>query len=141
MIRAGVYGTKYREIKVDQIIPTIERIKERRPDLVVIHKRERTIYIADVACCWEPKLLERKREKRAKYQNLKADLARQYQDKAFKVHVIPVVIGDLGIVKNTRRALVASGLLTSQEADYFLSSAQRETLVQNVRLLKRHMSE
>ena len=139
IVKPGVYGTKHREIRVDQVIPTMESIRARRPDLVVIQAREKVIHILDVACCWEPKLLEREKEKRAKYQNLKADMARQYQDKGYKVHVIPVVMGDLGIVKNTRRAIVASELLNQDETDYFLSSAQRETLVQSVKLIKRHM--
>lgn len=43
---------------------------------------------------------EREIEKKSKYQNLTADLAKQW--KGYEVRVVPVVIGDLGVIKNMR---------------------------------------
>ena len=103
---------------------------------MVKHKTNKTIHIADVACAWEPLVEEREREKRAKYQHLKADLAQQYRDENYSIFVTPVVIGDLGIICGTRKAIIETGLLTPHT---FLATAQREVLVQNLRLLKRHL--
>lgn len=47
-----------------------------------------------MACAWEPLIQEREREKKNKYQELAADLAKQWP--GFKISVTLVVLGDLG---------------------------------------------
>ena len=69
--------------------------------------------ILEVACTWEPLILEREREKKGKYQELAADLARQLP--GFKIRVVPVVLGDLGAVGGLRRHLEESQLFTEKQ--------------------------
>ena len=88
----------------------------------------KTIYIVDVACAWKPLVEERGRKKTAKYQHLKAGLAQQYKEEKYTVFVH--CLWHLSI--NT-------GLLSQTETDAFLATAQRELLVQNQRLIKRHL--
>ncbi len=46
---------------------------------MLIDKRERKITMCDVACVWEPLVLEKKLEKRRKSKKLAADLAGQWR--------------------------------------------------------------
>ena len=116
------------------------QIRQRRPDLVVKQTASRTIHIVDVACTWEPLAEEREREKTAKYQHLKVDLAQQHRRENYAIFVVPVVLGDLGIICGTRGAIIDAGLLSPAETDAFLDTAQREVLVQNLRLIKTHLA-
>ena len=81
--KPGVYGTKQQEVRVDQLIPTREKvsiniecpwhmchctlyhaqIKQRRMDIMVKQSGTKTIHIADVACAWEPLVKAEEREK------------------------------------------------------------------------------
>lgn len=102
MIRNGIISNKQTEVLIDQCIPTIRPIEERKPDLVVrMHNKER-ILIFEVAACWEPLIQEREKQKNRKYQELAADLATQT---GYKVTTIPVVMGTSGIVRGLRKHL------------------------------------
>ncbi len=79
------------------------------------------------------------REKLAKYQDLAADLARQWQ--GFSVVVIPVVLGDLGVITNLKRYLFKSRSLARGMVDDFMAKAQVKVLCDNVQLIKRHMKK
>ena len=50
----AVIGTKRKQIKVDQVIPTDRPITECRPDLLVRWEKKRIVAILDVACAWDP---------------------------------------------------------------------------------------
>ena len=50
----AVLGTKRKQVKVDQVIPTDRWISECRPDLLVRWARKMTVAILDVACAWDP---------------------------------------------------------------------------------------
>ncbi len=101
--KAGALGGGGREILVDQLIPTRETIRERRPDLVVTDQKQGKIMIFDVACSGERRIKEREKEKWAKYQELAADMAGR--NKGYKVSVVPVVVGDLGVVMGAKKSL------------------------------------
>ncbi len=74
-----VITTERYKVLIDQTIPTNRQIKERRPDVVLIDRRDSKIKVCDVACAWEPLVLEREREKKLKYRELAADLAGQWR--------------------------------------------------------------
>lgn len=75
MIRGGTIKSNKITILVDQCIPTIRLIEERKPDLVICIDDKERIIIFEVAICWEPLLKERETQKHQKYQELAADMA------------------------------------------------------------------
>ncbi len=103
-----VYGEKEITILVDQCIPTKERIKARRPDLVIRMIKEKTIIIMEVACAWEPIVKRREAQEKAKYGELAADLANQWP--GYTIRNTPVVMGTLGLVTGARKALLGTRL-------------------------------
>ena len=107
--------------------------------MLVVQTRQKTIHIAEVACAWNPLVKEREKQKQAKYQHLKSDFAKQYE--GYRVYKTPIVIDDLGLICETKRYLIDTKLLQPKEAERFLATAQREVLVQNVQILKRHLAE
>ena len=55
--------TERYKVLIDQTIPTNRQIRERRPDVVLIDRRDSSkIKVCDVACAWEPLVLERERK-------------------------------------------------------------------------------
>lgn len=73
-----------------------------------------------------------------KYQELAADLACQW--KGFQVQVIPIVIGDLGLIVGLREHLRKAKILNEGEIDQLIREAQREALCSAVRIIRRHMA-
>ena len=71
-------------------------IEARRPDIIVIDKKERKGLIIDIAVPADVRVEEKEREKVEKYQDLKREIGRLWNLK--KVEVVPVVIGALGSV-------------------------------------------
>ena len=131
-------GTATKRILIDQAIPTDKTLEHRRPDLTVRLAGERRVVIFEVACAWDPLVGTREKEKRAKYQELAADLVNQWP--GFRAVVIPVVIGDLGVIESLRKHLKRSRLLSDVAIQRFMAEAQRETLCSAVRLIKRHLA-
>ena len=71
-------------------------IEARRPDIILIDKKERKAIIIDIAVPAHVRVGEKEREKMEKYQDLKKEVGRLWKLKM--VEVIPVVIGALGSV-------------------------------------------
>ena len=67
---AEILEGKEVKMAVDFSIPTDRQITERRPDLVLYLKKERRIVMTEVACAWEPLILEREEDKGSKYGEL-----------------------------------------------------------------------
>ncbi len=134
---AGVWGTEEERVLIDQAIPTSRKITECRPDLVIRSKTRKKIVIFDVACALDHLVQKREAEKKAKYQELAADLATQWR--GCGVTVTPVVLGDLGLVAGLARHLGRSGVLKDEAIAGFMGHAQREVLCAAIQILKRHM--
>ncbi len=132
-IRSGVMGKRGKRMLIDVCIRVIT---ERKPDLVVRLDDERRITIYEVACAWDRTVGEREQEKRAKYMDLAADLAKQW--KGYTVVTVPVVLGDLGVIRNFMKQ---AKMLTDKEIARFAAEAQREVLCWMVKLLKRTLSQ
>lgn len=75
------------EIRTDRIIPA------RRPDIVVLEKKERKVTIIDIAVPSDTNIKSKELEKITKYQDLRLEVQRMWNVKA---QVVPVVIGALG---------------------------------------------
>ena len=101
VVKPGLMGTKEVRLLVDQELATDRPIRHRRPDLAVHLDRERKIVLYEVACMWDPLIKERENEKKRKYQELAADLAKRWQ--GYKVTVVLVVLGDLGTLRRLDR--------------------------------------
>ena len=123
----------------DLVVPTDRQLSDRRLDLILYLKGKQKIVILEGAVAWEPLLAERERQKADKYQELAADLATQHP--WWRVVVVPIVIGCLGILRSLRRNLYGLGLLTRREVDRLAKEIQFETLCSGVRLLRRHLAE
>ena len=85
------------EIKVlwDINVQCDNMIEARRPDLIVIDKKEQKGIIIDIAVPTDVRV-EEKKEKVEKYQDLKREIRRSW--KLRNVEIVPVVIGALGSV-------------------------------------------
>ena len=71
-------------------------IEARRPDIVIVEKKEKSCLIIDIAVPGDVRVYEKEQEKVEKYQDLKREIGRLWQMR--KVQVIPVVVGSLGSV-------------------------------------------
>ena len=83
------------EIKVlwDINIQCDDLIEARRPDLIVIDKKEQKGIIIDIAVPADVRVEEKEKEKVEKYQDLKREIRRLW--KLRNVEIVPVVIGAL----------------------------------------------
>ena len=74
-------------------------IVERRPDIFIVNKMEKTaidIDIIDIAVPRDKRIIDKEKQNIEKYQNLKREIQRLWNLK--KIDVIPVVLGALGSV-------------------------------------------
>ena len=71
-------------------------IDARRPDLIVINKKEQKGIIIDIAVPTDVRVKEKEKEKVEKYQYLKKEIKRLW--KLGNVEIVPVVVGALGSV-------------------------------------------
>ena len=127
------------KITVDLVVPTNRQLSDRRLDLILYLKGERKIEILESAVAWELLLAEREHQKADKYRELAADLATQHP--RWRVVMVPIVIGCLGILRSLRQNLYGLGLLTRREVDRLAKEIKFETLCSEVRLLRRHLAE
>ena len=81
-------------------IHTDHLISTRRPDLIIINKKERICKIVDFAVPADHSIKLKKCEKKDKYLNLARELKKQWN---MKVTIVPIVISALGTV--TKRLL------------------------------------
>ena len=74
-------------------------IVERRPDIAIVNKMEKSVIIIDVAVPGDKRIIDKGKEKTEKYQNLKREILRLWNLK--KIDVIPVVLGAFrSVIKN-----------------------------------------
>ena len=71
-------------------------IEARRPDLIVIGKKEQKRIIIDIDVSTDVRVEEKEKEKVEKYQDLKRKIRRLW--KLRNVEIVPLVIGTLGSV-------------------------------------------
>ena len=79
----------------DFSIQTDHVIQARRPDLVVVDKKERSCKIIDFAVPGDSRIEEKEKDKIEKYQNLGRELQKIWN---VKVKIIPLVVGSSGAI-------------------------------------------
>ena len=83
------------KIMWDFSIQTDHFIEARRPDLVVVDKKERSCKITDFAVPGDSRIEEKEKDKTEKYQDLGRELQKIWN---VKVKIIPLVLGSLGAI-------------------------------------------
>ena len=79
----------------DFSIQTDHIVEAWRPDLVVVHKKERSCKIIDFAVPGDNRIEEKEKDKIEKYQDLERELQKIWN---VKVKIIPLVVGSLGAI-------------------------------------------
>ena len=93
MCRIKVRESEDVKILWDFNIQTDHVIEHRRPDVVVLDKKEKTCYLVDVAVPGDSRVESKEKEKIHKYQDLARELRKLWK---VGVKVVPVVVGALG---------------------------------------------
>ena len=79
----------------DFSIQTDHVIEARRPDLVLVDKKERSCKMIDFAVPGDSRIAEKEKDKLEKYQELGRELQKIWN---IKVKIIPLVVGSLGAI-------------------------------------------
>ena len=125
----GVVETTNVKILWDVNIQTDNEIQARRPDIVVVNKKERKCYIIDFAVPGDVRIAEKEMEKIEKYDELKREVERLWKVKA---KVIPIVLGALGTVtRNLSNYIKEIGVKTQ------IKLIQKSVLLGTARVLRK----
>ena len=82
-------------MKIIKSCGTDHVIEARRPDLVVVDKKERSCKIIDFAVPGDSRIEEKEKDKIEKYQDLGRELKKIWN---IKMKIIPLVVGYLGVI-------------------------------------------
>ena len=103
-------------------------IEARRPDIIVIYKKERKGIIIDIAVPADANVMEKEKEKVEKYQDLRREIARLWNLK----RIVPVVIGALGsVTKEFNKWIGKIGIV------YNVGTMQKTALLGTARILRK----
>ena len=88
-----------REVKIlwDFSVHTDHEIEARKTDIIIIDKTSKECHFIEITCLLDWSILERENFKVDKYQDLKREVAKLWNDRPI---VIPVAIGALGMLTN-----------------------------------------
>ena len=127
---APVLENNIHKLQWDFDIHTDHLISARRPDLIIINKKERTCKIVDFAVPADHRIKLKECKKRNKY----LDLARELKKKLWnmQVTIIPIVIGAFGTV--TKGLLKG---LEDLEVGGRVETIQTTILLRTARILRR----
>ena len=105
-------------------------IEARRPDIAVLHKKEKKCLIVDAVVPGDCGINEKEKEKIDKYQDLRREVNRLWQQK--KVHVVQIVIGVLGSISKN-----FISFLHQLEINTNLGELQKAALLGTARILRK----
>lgn len=105
-------------------------IEARRPDLIVVDKKNKSCIIIDVTIPGDCRVHEKEREKVEKYQNLKIELKRLWSLR--NACVVPVVVGALGCVSKSFKNW--AGML---DIELNVGTLQKTALLGTARIIRR----
>ena len=135
----GVLEGKDMKLVIDISIPTDRQLSATRSDIIMYSWRTKCIFILEVACAWEPLIIEGEGEgEEGKISGISKDLATQHRN--WKVSVHPLVVGDLTSLAVFRDEFWATHLLTKREISFLAQNCQFESLCSAVRIIRRHFS-
>ena len=105
-------------------------VEARRPNLILVDKKEKSCVITDVAIPGDCRIREKEIEKIEKYQNLKRELKKLWSLK--KVEVVPVVVGALGCISKG-----FSGWMDTLGIKLNVGMVQKSVLLGTARILRK----
>ena len=113
----------------DFSIQTDHEIGARRPDLVVVDKKNRACQVIDFAVPGDSRIEDKEREKIEKYQDLARELQKVWN---VRVKIIPLVVGSLGAIpKLFGKRLKDIGIKVE------ISQVQKTVLLGTARILRK----
>jgi len=113
----------------DFSIQTDHVIEARRPDLVVVDKKDRTCKIIDVAVPGDSRIEEKEKEKIEKYQDPGRELKKIWN---VRMKIIPLVVGSLGAIpKQFDKRLKEIGISVG------IGQVQKTVLLGTARILRK----
>ena len=105
-------------------------IVERRPDIAIVNKMEKTVIIIDDAVPGDKRIIDKEKENIEKYQNLEREILRLWNLK--KIDVIPVVLGTpRSATKNFEKYVDKIGIIL------YLLTVQKTALLGAARILRK----
>ena len=120
------------EVKLlwDFHIQTDHEIEARRPDIVLVKKKEATAVIVDIAVPGDTRIKTKEQDKILKYQDLKREIKKLWKLKSVKV--VPIVVGALGAVTvNLRQHL------DDVDCNLSISNIQKTALLGSAHILRK----
>ena len=113
----------------DFSIQTDHAIEARRPDFVVVDKKDRSCKIIDFAVSGDSRIEEKDKDKIEKYQDLGRELQKIWN---VKVKIIPLVVGFLGAIpKQFDNRLKQIGIIAET------AQVQKKVLLGTARILRK----
>ena len=113
----------------DFTIQTDHVIEARRPDMIVVEKRNKCCKIIYFAIPYDSRIAEKEVEKVVKYQDLARELKKLWK---MKTMVIPIVIGTFGTVpKDLKKRLENIGIETK------IDELQKSVILNTARILRK----
>ena len=110
-------------------IQTDHVIEARRPDMIVVEKRNKCCKIIDFAITYDSRIEEKEVEKVVKYKDLARELRKLWK---MKTMVIPIVIGTFGTVpKDLKRRLENIGIETK------IDELEKSVILNTARILRK----
>ena len=119
------------EVKIlwDMQVQTDHEITARRPDILILKKKEASVIIIDISVPGDTRIKDTEQEKILKYQDLKREIKRLWKLKSVKV--VPIIVGALGAVTpNLRKHL------DEVDCNLSISNIQKTALLGSARILR-----
>ena len=111
------------QVQTDHVIPA------RRPDILIVKKKEATAIIIDISVPGDTRIRDAEEEKVLKYQDLKREIKTLWNLKSVKV--VPIIVGALGAVTpNLRKHL------DEVDCNLSISNIQKTALLGSARILR-----
>ena len=112
---------------------TDHRLPHNRPDLTLVLKHQKKVFLIDVAIPGDSRISQKITEKQKKHVDLKMELSQLWQS---TVHIVPIIVGALGsIPKNLESMLEKLDISPS-----VIPSFQRSVLYSSASILRRHIN-
>ena len=80
-------------------IPPYILVTHSRPDLVILNREEKKVFILELTCSFESNIEFAKTRKQTKYIPLKTDI----EDKGYSCHLIPFEVGSRGYISKSNK--------------------------------------
>lgn len=116
--------------------PTIRPITATKPDVVLLDKEKKTIFVIEFSAPAENNIVLKEEEKRTKYEDLLWELRRHYRGHAVKLVVL--IIGVLGGMKGSFTDNLKIVPACRQNAEILAGRMQKAVIVGSLRLLRSH---